>query len=387
MYYRQGDRAKMEAYFDNSATTAPCKEAISATADAMERCWGNPSSLHRSGNDAKDLLDASRAAIAKRLSCLPEEIYFTSGGTESNNLAVRGAAYKMRRMGKRIVSTSVEHPSVDETLTQLEAEGFEVIKLKVDSYGRINEKDLYSAVNSSTILVTMMLVNNEVGTVMPVEAAKRAVLMARSPALIHCDAVQAFGKMPIKPSALGVDLMTVSSHKIHGPKGVGAIYIRKGVRINPVTFGGAQESKIRPGTEAMPAIAGFAAAANALPDPRKELEHITALRDYMVEKLTVLGDIAVNSPPDALPYVTNVSVLGIKSEPMLNFLSERGISVSSGSACSKGKKSHVLTRMNLDRRRLDSPVRISFSRYTTIQEIDALVAGIADAKRVIRAAK
>ncbi|MBO5409699.1 MAG: cysteine desulfurase, partial [Clostridia bacterium] len=310
-----------------------------------------------------------------------------SGGTESNNLAVRGAAYQLRRMGKRIVSTSVEHPSVDETLSQLEAEGFEVIKLKVDSYGRINEKDLYAAVNANTILVTMMLVNNEVGTVMPVEAAKRAVLMARSPALIHCDAVQAFGKMPIKPAAMGVDLMTVSSHKIHGPKGVGALYIRKGVKIKPMTFGGAQEMKIRPGTEAMPAIAGFAAAANALPDPGKELEHIAALRGYMVEKLVALGDVVLNSPPDALPYVTNVSVLGIKSEPMLNFLSERGISVSSGSACSKGKKSHVLTQMNLDRRRLDSPLRISFSRYTTMQEIDALVAGIADAKKVIRAVK
>lgn len=377
----------MEAYFDNSATTAPCREAVSAMTDAMTRCWGNPSSLHRSGNLAKELLDSSRATIAKRLACLPEEIYFTSGGTESNNLAVRGAAYQLRRMGKRIVSTSVEHPSVDETLSQLEAEGFEVIKLKVDSYGRINEKDLYAAVNANTILVTMMLVNNEVGTVMPVEAAKRAVLMARSPALIHCDAVQAFGKMPIKPAAMGVDLMTVSSHKIHGPKGVGALYIRKGVKIKPMTFGGAQEMKIRPGTEAMPAIAGFAAAANALPDPKKELEHIAALRGYMVEKLVDLGDVVLNSPPDALPYVTNVSVLGIKSEPMLNFLSERGICVSSGSACSKGKKSHVLTQMNLDRRRLDSPLRISFSRYTTMQEIDALVAGIADAKKVIRAVK
>lgn len=377
----------MEAYFDNSATTAPCSEAVNAVADAMTRCWGNPSSLHRSGNVAKDLLDSSRESIAKRLSCLPEEIYFTSGGTESNNLAVIGTAHQMRRLGRRIVSTSIEHPSVDETLSQLEAEGFEIIRLRVDSYGRINEKDLFSAVNSTTILVTIMLVNNEIGTIMPIEAAKRAVLMARSPALIHCDAVQAFGKMPIKPAALGVDLMTISSHKIHGPKGVGALYIRKGVKIKPHTFGGSQENKIRPGTEAMPAIAGFAAAAKALPDPKKELEHITALRDYMVSKLEEIGDIAINSPPDALPYVTNISVLGIKSEPMLNFLSDRGICVSSGSACSKGKKSHVLTQMNLDRRKLDSPLRISFSRFTTIQEIDALVSGVSDAKKVIRAVK
>ena len=384
----------MDAYFDNSATTAPCCEAVNAVADAMTRCWGNPSSLHRQGNLAKELLDSSRESVAKALSCVPEEIFFTSGGTESNNLALKGAAYQMRRMGRRIVSTSIEHPSVDETLNRLEAEGFEVIKLKVDSYGRINERELYSAVNSNTILITMMLVNNEVGTIMPVQAAKRAAMMARSPALIHCDAVQAFGKMPIKLALLGVDLMTISSHKIHGPKGVGALYIRKGVKIKPVTTGGEQEQQknnnnlsIRPGTEAMPAIAGFAAAARALPDPKRELEHITMLRDYMVSKLTELDGVVVNSPPDALPYVTNVSVIGIKSEPMLNFLSDRGICVSSGSACSKGKKSHVLLQMGLDRKRLDSPLRISFSRFTTVQEIDALITGIAEGKKVIRAIK
>lgn len=377
----------MNAYFDNSATTAPCCEAVNAVSDAMTRCWGNPSSLHRAGNLANELLENSRKDIANRLSCAPEEIFFTSGGTEGNNLAVIGAAHQMRRMGRRIVSTSVEHSSIDDTLNKLEADGFEVIKLKVDNYGRINEKDLYAAVNSNTILITMMLVNNEVGSIMPIQAAKRAAMMARSPALIHCDAVQAFGKMPLKPASLGVDLMTISSHKIHGPKGVGALYIRKGVKIKPRTFGGEQEKKIRPGTEAMPAIAGFAAAARALPDPARELEHITMLRDYMVAKLVEIPDVVINSPPDALPYVTNISVLGIKSEPMLNFLSEKGIFVSSGSACSKGKKSHVLLQMGLDRKRLDSPIRISFSRYTTVQEIDALILGIAEAKKVIRAAK
>ena len=376
-----------EAYFDNSATTAPCGEAINAVTQAMTYGWGNPSSLHKVGNRAQELLDSSRAEIAKKLSCSPEEIYFTSGGTETNNLVLFGAAHKMRRMGKRIVSTSIEHPSVDETLNRLEAEGFEVIKLKVDKHGKINENDLYAAVNSNTILISMMLVNNEVGTIMPVQAAKRAAMMARSPALIHCDAVQAFGKMPIKPAALGVDMMTVSSHKIHGPKGVGALYIRKGIKINPRTFGGSQEMKIRPGTEAMPAIAGFAAAANALPDIKAQLGHTAMLRDYMVSKLLELNEVAVNSPPDALPYVTNISVLGIKSEPMLNFLSDKGICVSGGSACSKGKKSHVLTRMGLDQKRLDSPIRISFSRYTTVQEIDLLVSGIAEAQKVIRRTK
>ena len=211
--------------------------------------------------------------------------------------------------------------------------------------------------------------------------------MARSPALIHCDAVQAFGKMPIKPAAMGVDLMTVSSHKIHGPKGAGALYIRKGIKITPRAIGGEQEKKIRPGTEAMPAIAGFAAAVRALPNIQNELEQMKILRDYMVSKLCEIPDVVINSPPDALPYVTNISVLGIKSEPMLNFLSERGICVSSGSACSKGKASHVLARMGLDRKRLDSPLRISFSRFTTVQQIDALVAGIKEGKKVIRAVK
>ena len=377
----------MEAYFDNSATTAPCCEAVKAVAEAMTQSWGNPSSLHAVGNRANALLESSRNDIAARLSCSPEEIFFTSGGTESNNLAIMGAAYQMRRMGRRIVSTSIEHSSIDDTLNRLEAEGFEVIKLKVDKHGRVNEKDLYAAVNSNTILVSMMLVNNEIGTIMPVQAIKRAVMMARSPALIHCDAVQAFGKMPVKPASLGVDLMTVSSHKIHGPKGVGALYIRKGVKIKPRTFGGEQEKKIRPGTEAIPLIAGFAAAARVLPDPQKELEHITMLRDYMVSKLTEIDGVVINSPPDALPYVTNISLIGIKSEPMLNFLSDRGICVSSGSACSKGKKSHVLMQMNLDRSRLDGPLRISFSRFTTIQEIDALILGITEGKKVIRALK
>lgn len=377
----------MEAYFDNSATTAPCAEAIEAMNIALRECWGNPSSLHRTGNKAKELLDLSRESIAKRLSCAPEEIFFTSGGTESNNLAVIGAANQMKRFGRRIVSTSIEHPSIDETLSRLEEDGFEVIRLKVDQYGKINEKELYSAVNSNTILITMMLVNNEVGSIMPVASAKRAAMAARSPALIHCDAVQAFGKMPIKPAALGVDLMTISSHKIHGPKGVGALYIRKGVKIKPRTFGGAQEMKIRPGTEAMPAIAGFGAAARALPDPKKELEHVTMLRDYMVSHLTEIDGVVINSPEDALPFVTNISIIGTKSEPMLNFLSDKGISVSSGSACSKGKKSHVLAKMDLDAKRLEGPLRISFSRYTTLDEIDYLVEAIAEGRKAIRQTK
>ena len=375
----------MEAYFDNSATTRPCAEAVAAMTDTIQNNWGNPSSLHYVGNRANEVLEGARKELAKRLSCTPEEIFFTSGGTESNNLAVLGAARKLKRSGKRIVSTSVEHPSVDEALNSLENEGFEIIRIPVNEYGKIDEKAIYEAVNSDTILVTMMLVNNEVGSIMPVECVKRAVMRAKAPALIHCDAVQAFGKIPVKPSALGVDLLTVSSHKIHGPKGAGALYIKKGVKIAPKVFGGEQEMKIRPGTQAMPAIAGFGAAAGVLPDIDKELEAVTGLRDYMLARFKAMGGIEINSPADALPYITNISVTGIKSEPMMNFLSGKGICVSSGSACSKGKKSRVLSEMGLSHERTESPLRISFSRYTTKEEIDYLCSMLEEGKKTIRA--
>ena len=359
-------------YFDNSATTKPCREAAEAVMNAVENGWGNPSSLHFTGSEAESILEDSRANVAAALSCKKEEIYFTSGGTESNNLAVFGAAYKMKRSGKRIVSSSIEHPSVDSALDALASEGFEIVKIKPDRYGRIDEKDIYDAVNSDTILVTMMLVNNELGSILPVRSIRKAVARAKAPALIHCDAVQAFGKMPVKPSALGADMVTVSSHKIHGPKGAGALYIRSGVKIQPRAFGGEQEMKIRPGTQAMPAIAGFGAAAKAIPDLKQSLERAESLKAYMLAKFEENGGIIINSSPDALPYVTNISVTGIKSEPMLNFLSSKGICVSSGSACSKGKKSRVLAEAGLESAAVESALRISFSRFTTESEIDYL---------------
>ena len=337
----------MTAYLDNSATTPVCSEAVEAMKTAVTELWGNPSSLHQKGIEADEMLENARSNVARRLFCRDDEVYFTSGGTESNNLAVQGAAHAMRRRGRRIVTTSVEHPSIDETDKHLENEGFEVIRLGVDKNGRISERELFEAVTPDTILVSIMAVNNETGTIQPVEAARTAVTRAKSPALVHCDAVQAFGKLPLKPAAMGVDLMTVSSHKIHGPKGVGALYVKKGVRLSPIVFGGSQEEKLRPGTQPMPAIAGFGAAAAALPNLAAELKEVTELRDYMRDRLLALGGVVINSPEDALPYVTNISVLGINSEPMLNFLSSRGVYVSSGSACSKGHQSSVLKNMGL----------------------------------------
>ncbi|MCR4615682.1 MAG: cysteine desulfurase [Clostridiales bacterium] len=374
----------MNAYLDNSATTPPCKEAIAAVNDAMTAHWGNPSSLHRVGIMAEDVLKKARTQVADKLFCRPEEIYFTSGGTEGNNLALFGAANAMRHRGKRIVTSSIEHSSIDEAMTQLEKQGFEVIRLPVDNYGRVSEKDIASAVNGETILVSIMAVNNEVGTLQPVGSIKRIVTAARSPALIHCDGVQAFGKMNIRPASFGLDLMTVSAHKIHGIKGAGALYIRQGVRITPSLYGGSQEGKIRPGTQAVPAIAAFGAAAEALQSSEKTTQRVKSLRDYFVYALSEIDGVDINSPSDALPYIVNISVMGINSEPMLNYLSNMGVYVSNGSACSKGKKSRVLKAIGLDDRHISSALRISFSRFTTTDETDLLIEGIKGIKQTIR---
>ncbi len=381
------DVRQTEAYFDNSATTKPCAEAIDAAEKAIEEIWGNPSSLHKCGMAADALMERSRERVASKLNCSPDEIYFTSGGTESNNTALFGTARRLKKQGNRIVSTVIEHPSVFETLSELEKEGFEVVRLKVDGEGKISEDELFETVDEKTILVSIMAVNNETGSVQPVQAAKRAVARAHSPALIHCDAVQAFGKMPLKPSALGVDLMSISAHKIHGIKGAGALYIKKGVKISPLVFGGEQENRFRPGTQALPAIAAFGAAAKALPRIEEEYEKAKDLRDYMLGLFAKAGGIEINSPSDALPFITNISVPGRRSEPMLSFLSEKGVYVSSGSACSKGKRSRVLTEMGLSPEKLESPLRISFSRFTTKEEIDCLVQALTQGIEYIRPSK
>ena len=377
----------MEAYLDNSATTPLCKEAVEKVNFTLTSCWGNPSSLHSNGIAASELLEESRSIIAGKLSCEPAEIVFTSGGTESNNLAVLGAANALKRRGSRIITTSVEHPSVDEPFKYLESQGFDVIRLRVNENGLIDERQLYAATNPSVVLISIMYINNEVGTIQPVEFAKRAAVHAGANALIHCDAVQAFGKVQLKPYNIGVDLMSISSHKIHGPKGAGALFIKKGTRLAPHTLGGLQENKFRPGTEPLPNIAGFAAAAKAMPDYTSGLAHATALRDYFVKNVSAMENIVINSPANASPYITNISVLGIPSEVMLNYLSEMGIYVSSGSACSKGHKSRVLKAMNLSDERINSALRVSISRFTTKEEIDYLLYGIANAQKTMRKMK
>lgn len=377
----------MQVYFDNSATTKPCEKAVKAMINSLEELWGNPSSLHHEGVKAEKALEGARASVAKALGCESSEIFFTSGGTESNNLAIFGVVEKMKRLGKRIVSTAVEHPSVDEALTRLENEGFQVVRVPLNEDRELNEQALFEAITKDTVLVTLMLVNNELGTIMPVQSAKSAILRVKSPAILHVDAVQAFGKLPFSPSSLGADLITISSHKIYGPKGVGALYIKKGTKLAPLLFGGEQENKLRPGTEATPAIVGFSAAVENLENINGQLEKIGKLRDYLLAKLNEIEGIEINSPKNALPYITNISVISHKSETMLNFLSSKGICVSSGSACSKGKKSKVLVAAGLSQKAVDSALRISFSRHTTKEEIDYFIDMLALAKKEIRAAR
>lgn len=373
-----------QAYLDNSATTRVCDEAAREMLYTLTEGYGNPSSLHAKGFEAEKLLKNARVRVADRIGCTPEEVLFTSGGTEANNLAILGAARALSRRGRRIVSTQIEHPSVEQPMLELEQQGFEVINLPAGANGKVCEEDLFEAVNSDTILVSIMAVNNEVGSLQPLEAVRRAIKRAGAPAYFHCDCVQGFGKLEIRPAALGIDLMTVSSHKIHGPKGAGALYVRRGVRIKPRTFGGGQEQGLRPGTEAMPALAGFGAACAALPDVQAGLAHAAQLRDYLLEKLSGMRGIALNSPPDALPYIVNLSMPGLRSEPILNMLSEWGVFVSSGSACAKGHKSPVLTALGLPAARIDSALRVSFSRFTQAGEIDALVAGLQRVQHLLR---
>lgn len=364
-----------EHYLDNSATTKVSPAAAQKALALMCANYGNPSSLHSMGLRAEEELESARHAIAKSLSCDDQEIFFTSGGTESNNLAVTGACAAQKRAGNRIVTSSIEHSSVLETMEELKKQGYDVVFLPPDTKGRISAESIANAVDSNTILVSVMYVNNEIGSIMEIDKIKKAVLSKQAPALIHTDAVQAYGKLPIKVKKLGVDLLSVSAHKIHGPKGIGALYIKKGVRILPQHFGGEQERKIRPGTEALPLIGAFGEAVRELDIPETG-KKIKELNDYAKHTIGSLQDVTVISPEDALPYILNVSVKGIRSETMLHHLAQQKVYVSSGSACAKGQPSHVLKALGIEKDLADSALRISFSKYSTKEDIDALYRGI-----------
>jgi len=362
-----------EIYFDNSSTTRVCREAAEKVMEVMTEEYGNPSSLHTKGFRAEQEMSAARESVAQALGAEPGEITFTSGGTESNNIALFGAARARRKRGRRIVTTAIEHPSVLNTVARLEQEGFEVIRLQPDGAGKIAPEQFREAVTPDTILVSVMRVNNEVGSIQPVEAAADAIEAAKAPALLHVDAVQAFGKLRLRPRRMRADLMSVSGHKIHAPKGVGALYIRSGVHIEPLTYGGGQERDMRPGTESVPLIAGLGAAVRALPEPEAELARMRELNGFLRRELSKIPGVCFNSPDDALPYILNLSAGGVRAETMLHFLSEKGIYVSSGSACSKGRESYVLRAMGLPKDRIGSALRLSFSRFNTKEEAETFV--------------
>ena len=364
------------AYFDNSATTKPGENVIAAVNFSLRECWGNPSSLHSLGTDSNNALTKAGKQVSSLLGCPRENFFFTSSGTTANNTAIFGAYEKQKRLGNRIVTTSIEHPSVLEPLKRLEQNGVEVIRLTPDKHGNINEDDLFSAINDKTILVSMMAVNNEVGSVLPVSKIKTAVKRAKAPALIHSDCVQAFGKIPVSPNSLGADIITVSAHKIHGPKGVGGIYLKSKNIIKPYVLGGEQEGNIFAGTQGTPAIAGFGVAAEEAKDLKLNSEKVAELKSYLIENIKNLKSVTINSPEDAIPYILNISILGLPSQPIVNFMSERNIQISAGSACKMGHRSPVLTAMGLDSKIIDSAVRISFSRYNTKEEVSLLIEAI-----------
>ena len=371
-------------YLDNSATTKPCEKAIQNINVALIDNWGNPSSLYDFGFRAQTLVDDTRKTVAALLKCRDDEIYFVGSGTEGNNTALLGAAAARKKRGNRIVTTTIEHPSVLEAVKRLEEDGFDVVYLKPQANGVISVEDLKNAINKNTILVSIMLVNNETGAIQPVKKAAQIIKQSGAPALLHCDGVQAFGKLPINLSDLGVDLFCASGHKIHGPKGVGLLYIKKGVTIKPLLNGGGQEKNMRSGTESVPLIYGLKGAIENLGNINENLTYAKELWSCAKDTLTQTGIIAINSSDDALPYILNISVEGYRSETLLHFLESYGVYVSSGSACAKGEGSYVLREIGLPRNRVDSALRISFSRYTTKDDIDALKTALLAATQKLR---
>ena len=376
--YRK-DGLLLTAYFDNSATTKPCSQAVNAAKQAMEEFWGNPSSLHQLGLDASGELKKAKKQVSRLLGVSEGNFFFTSSGTTANNTAIFGAVEKLKREGNRIVTTAIEHPSVLEPIKRLETMGFEIIRLNPDENGRINEEELFESINKNTILVSCMAVNNEVGSILPVNRIRNAVKRSGAPAIIHSDCVQALSKIAVTPKTIDADIITVSGHKIHALKGVGGIYLKSKGIIKPYILGGGQEQNIYSGTEATPAIMSFGAAAEAAMDINSHNEYVKALKTRLVDGIIDIPCVKINSPDDAIPYILNISILGLPSQPIVNFMSGKGISVSAGSACKMGHRSPVLTAMGLSPERIDSAVRISLSRFNTEEEIDYLTDAIKEA--------
>ncbi len=379
----------MEAYFDNSATTKvlePVKEIVIKT---MMEDYGNPSARHKKGLDAERYIKEAAETIAGTLKVAAKEIVFTSGGSESNNLAIIETAMANKRSGNHIISTGIEHASVYNPLAYLEEQGFRVTYLSVDGQGHINLEELEEAICPETILVSIMYVNNEIGAIEPVEAISKIINKKNPNILFHVDAIQAYGKLLIRPKSQGIDLLSVSAHKIHGPKGVGFLYIDKRVKIRPMIYGGGQQRGMRSGTENVPGVAGLSAAANFMyTNHREKIRAITELKDYLIDRLSEIDGVTINSLKGELsaPQIVSASFSGIRSEVLLHALEEKEIYVSSGSACSSNHPavSGTLKGIGIKPELLDSTLRFSFGVFNTREEVDYCIQTLKELLPVLR---
>jgi cysteine desulfurase len=366
----------MEIYLDNAATTRVCAEAADIAYKLMTKCYGNPSSTHTKGREAKTYLDTARSQIANALGCLPSEVYFTSCGSESDVWAITKGAESAQRRGKHIISSAVEHDAVRKTLEDLASRGFEVTFLTPEKDGSVSVSAVEAALREDTVLVTLMMVNNETGAVTDIAGIAKMLKAKGSKALLHTDAVQGFMKVPFSAKKLGADMISISGHKIHAPKGIGALYIKTGVKIKPLIRGGAQENGMRAGTEAMPQIAAFGKAAEiAYAGMKENCEKMAALRTLAIDTLcSQLPEVQIIG--GGAPHILSVSLPGWRSEVLMNFLEAEGIYVSRSSACKKGGRSHVLEAMQLPAQVIDGAIRISFSRYSSEEDVRALCSAL-----------
>ncbi len=366
-------------YLDNAATTKVDLQVADHIRKVMEQSFANPSSLYKPGLDSELILRQSRAKVASAMGCTPAEVYFTGCGTESNNIAILGAVEARKEWADHIICTGYEHPSVQQPIEKLQQQGWKVTLVTPNEQGVIQPEQLADLVTSKTALVTAMQVNNETGAILDVQRLSKLVKEKNARTFVHVDGVQGWLRLPIKLSATQIDSYAVSGHKIHAPKGIGALYLKKNSNIIPPFLGGGQEKGIRPGTENLPYIAGLAMAAEMMqknmPQRKKQIAHCNELLRSQLENM---DGIVLNSPQDAAPEVLNFSVMGIRSETMLHFLEQKEVYVSSGSACSKGASSHTLAAMGLPSQRIDSALRVSFSKDSTQEDVQALLEGLAE---------
>ncbi len=379
-----------EIYLDNSATTKPYPEVIESMVEMLDDNYGNPSSLHKKGIQAEKAVKTARDIIAKTLDVKSNEIYFTSGGTEANNIAIRGYAKANSKKGNHLITSKIEHPSVLNTFEFLEREGYRVSYINVDSNGVVDIEQLKKEICEDTIFISVMHVNNEVGSVAPIQEIRRLMDLKQSQAILHVDAIQSFGKLLFTPERFGIDLLSISAHKLHGPKGVGALYIKKGIPIEPIMFGGSQELNMRSGTENVPGILGFGKAVEiTFASIENHLLKINKLKEKLREEIEKsIDDVVINGQVEGknAPHILNVSFKGLKSEVLLHALEAKGIYVSSGSACSSNKPapSHVLTAMGVDKHCIEGAIRFSFSAANTEVEISDCVQELATIVKQLR---